>query len=64
MNKVINFLKESRTEMLENVTWMKMSELRSNAMLVLVAALLFSLVISGIDYAFQNGLKLFYNFYY
>jgi len=64
MNKVISFLKESKTEMLENVTWMKWSELQSNALLVLVAATIFSLVISGMDWVFQTLLKLFYNTFY
>jgi preprotein translocase subunit SecE len=60
MNKVIQFFKESRTEMLENVTWTKYSELQNHSILVLIASLIFAIFIGLIDFALDNGLKFFY----
>jgi preprotein translocase subunit SecE len=60
MNKIIQFLKESRTEMLENVTWTKYSELQNNSILVLIASLIFAIFIGLIDFALDKGLTLIY----
>lgn len=61
MNKVFQFLKESKDEMVEHVTWTKYKELQSHTVLVLVASLIFASVIALIDVAFDKGLSLFYN---
>ncbi len=61
MNKVFQFLKESKDEMVEHVTWTKYKELQSHTVLVLVASLIFASVIALIDLAFDKGLSLFYN---
>jgi preprotein translocase subunit SecE len=60
MQKVIQFFKDSYTEMIENVTWTKYSELYSHSFLVLIASLIFAIVIGLIDVACDFGLKALY----
>ncbi|MCS7019985.1 MAG: preprotein translocase subunit SecE [Cytophagales bacterium] len=60
MKKVIEFLRESKTEMTEHVTWTKYSELQNNSILVLIASLIFALVIGLVDFLFDQGLDWFY----
>jgi preprotein translocase subunit SecE len=61
MNKIVQFLKDSRTEMLEHVTWTKYSELQNLSFLVLIASLIFALVIGLVDLAFDKGLQVIYS---
>ncbi len=61
MNKVFQFVKESKDEMVEHVTWTKYKELQSHTVLVLVASLIFALVIGLIDFIFDKGLNALYN---
>jgi preprotein translocase subunit SecE len=63
MNKVIEFLKESRIEMLENVTWTKYAELQNNSILVLIASLIFAMLIGVVDFALDRGLNVFYQLF-
>ncbi len=60
MNKLQQLVKESWTEVTENVTWPKFSELQASSTLVLVASLIFALVVGMIDFLFKSGLELFY----
>jgi preprotein translocase subunit SecE len=54
------FVKESWTEVTENVTWPKFSELQASSTLVLVASLIFALVVGLMDLGFKEGLEAFY----
>jgi preprotein translocase subunit SecE len=58
--KVQQFIKDSWTEVTENVTWPKFSELQASSTLVLVASLIFALVVGAIDLLFKTGLEAFY----
>ncbi|MCS6968084.1 MAG: preprotein translocase subunit SecE [Cytophagales bacterium] len=60
MKKLIDFLRESKTEMTEHVTWTKYSDLQNHSVLVLIASLIFALVIGLIDFVFDKGLDVFY----
>ncbi|MDB5120247.1 MAG: preprotein translocase, SecE subunit [Sphingobacteriales bacterium] len=60
MANVVEFLKESYTEMVEKVTWPTWSELQNSAVIVLVASLIIALLVAGMDYSVGNALKLFY----
>ncbi|MCU0389917.1 MAG: preprotein translocase subunit SecE [Thermoflexibacter sp.] len=60
MNKLIQFLKECKDEMVEHVTWTKYKELQSHTVLVLVASLIFAVVIALIDFSFDRVLKALY----
>ncbi len=61
MNKIIQFVKECKDEMVEHVTWTKYKELQSHTILVLVASLIFAVIIALIDFSFDKGLKALYD---
>ncbi len=61
MAKLIAFIKESYDELVHKVTWPKYSSLQNSAVLVLVASLIFSLIIAGIDLLLENGMKGIYS---
>jgi preprotein translocase subunit SecE len=60
MSKSTSLIKESWTEVTENVTWPKFSDLQSSSVLVLVASLIFALLVGAVDLVFKTGLDLFY----
>ncbi len=60
MKKIIDFIKESRTEMVENVTWSKYAELQQSSILVLLGTLVFALLIGAMDFVFDEALQAFY----
>ncbi|AZQ63380.1 preprotein translocase subunit SecE [Flammeovirga pectinis] len=63
MNKLINFIKESYTEMTDNVTWLSFKEAQDSSVLVLVASVVFALVIGAVDFGFNEILTAFYTAY-
>ena len=60
MAKIIEFLKESYVEMTEKVSWPTWLELQNSAVVILVASIIISLLILGMDEFAGNVLKLFY----
>ncbi|MFQ3575616.1 MAG: preprotein translocase subunit SecE [Cytophagales bacterium] len=60
MKSVINFVKESYTEVMTQVTWLSYKELQSSGVLVLVASLIFALVIGLVDISFKTVMEKFY----
>ena len=60
MAKIIDFLKESYVEMTEKVSWPTWLELQNSAVVILVASIIISLLILGMDEFAGNVLKLFY----
>ena len=60
MANVVEFLKESYTEMTEKVTWPTWLELQNSAILVLVASMIIALLILAMDETAGNALKMFY----
>jgi preprotein translocase subunit SecE len=60
MAKVVDFLKESYTEMTQKVTWPTWSELQSSAVIVLVASLIIALVVFLMDRSAGFVLEKFY----
>ncbi|SEK33564.1 preprotein translocase subunit SecE [Parapedobacter koreensis] len=61
MANVLEFLKDSYTEMGQKVTWPTWSQLQSSAVVVLVASIIIALVIFAMDKASSSVLELFYN---
>ncbi|NMM49448.1 preprotein translocase subunit SecE [Marinigracilibium pacificum] len=61
MNKLVSYIKESYIEMTTKVSWPGYRELQNNAVLVLIASLIFALVIGLIDSGFQNLTDFYYN---
>jgi preprotein translocase subunit SecE len=60
MEKLKNYIIESIDEIRNKVSWPKLSELQSSAVLVLVASFLFALVIGLIDFCFKSGVTWYY----
>lgn len=61
MNKFFAFVRASKEEMTENVSWLSFREAQDSSLLVLVASVIFALVIGGVDYLFSTALEMFYN---
>ncbi|MGJ1203972.1 preprotein translocase subunit SecE [Sphingobacterium lactis] len=61
MAKVLDFFKDSYTEITEKVTWPTWSQLQSHAVIVLVASVIIALVIFVMDKASSNVMELLYN---
>ena len=61
MNKLIQFLRESRDEVIHKVTWPTWKQLQRDSAIVLVSSLIFSLMIWGMDYVFRNLMELIYD---
>jgi preprotein translocase subunit SecE len=60
MAKVVDFLKESYTEMTQKVTWPTWSELQNSAVIVLVASLIIALIVFLMDRSAGFVLEKFY----
>ncbi|HRE50671.1 MAG TPA: preprotein translocase subunit SecE [Flavitalea sp.] len=63
MNKVTTYFKESYKELLEKVTWPSWNELQQSTVVVLVATLIITGIIWGMDLIAQSGLKFLYSFF-
>ncbi|GAB4343818.1 MAG: hypothetical protein OHK0038_23940 [Flammeovirgaceae bacterium] len=61
MNKLLQFFKDSYTEMTQHVTWLSFRELQNSAILVLIASLIFALMIGAMDLGIRNAVDLIYN---
>jgi len=62
LEKITQFVRDSKNEMTENVTWTSFEELQKSAVLVLVASTIFAIVIGVIDLVFDKGLELLYKY--
>jgi preprotein translocase subunit SecE len=60
MANIVEFLKESYTEMTQKVSWPTWVELQNSAVLVLISSIIISLVILAMDETAGNALKIFY----
>jgi preprotein translocase subunit SecE len=60
MAKVVDFLKESYTEMTQKVTWPTWSELQNSAVIVLVASIIIALIVFLMDRSAGFVLEKFY----
>lgn len=61
MSKVTNYVKESYKELTEKVTWPTWNQLQQSTMIVLIATLLITALISLMDFAAGGALKFLYN---
>jgi len=57
MRKLINYLKESYTELVHKVTWPSWKELQNSALVVMIASLIFALIVFSMDLVFQKVLE-------
>ena len=60
MRKVLKYINTSYTEMTQRVSWPSLGQLRADAANVLIASLLFSLIVAGVDMVFKNMMQLIY----
>lgn len=58
--KLINYVKDSYTELVEKTTWPTRKELTNSAVVVLIASLLIALVVWVMDLGFENLMSLIY----
>lgn len=63
MNKIATYFRESYKELLEKVTWPTWSELQQSTVIVLVATLLITLIVTLMDFVSSTLLKLIYSFF-
>jgi len=57
MRKIVNYLKDSYTELVHKVTWPTWKELQNSAIVVMIASLIFALVVFVMDISFQAILE-------
>jgi len=58
------YFKESFTELVHKVTWPTWNELQNSAVLVMVAALIFALVVAAMDFSFSRIMEFIYRLLY
>lgn len=62
--KVLNYVKESYTELVEKVTWPTWSQLTNSAVIVMTASVIFAIVVLAMDLSFENIMKAIYSILY
>ena len=64
MNKIAIYFKESYKELTEKVTWPNWDQLQQSTMIVLVATLVITAIVSLMDFAAGGALKFLYNHFF
>ncbi len=60
---IVNYVKESYTELMQKVSWPTWSELQSSAMVVSIASLIIAAVVYLMDISFRTILESFYKLF-
>jgi preprotein translocase subunit SecE len=60
MKRTFTYIRDSFDEVINKVTWPKFSELQQTSVVVLVASLVFSLIVMGVDLAIDKLLSFVY----
>ena len=63
MNKVTAYFSESYKELVEKVTWPTWQQLQQSTVIVLVATLLITLLVFGMDLVCKGALNLVYSLF-
>ncbi len=58
--KIINYFKESYSELVHKVSWPTLKELTNSAVVVLIASLVIALVVWCMDISFETIMKFVY----
>jgi preprotein translocase subunit SecE len=61
MNKIANYFRDSYKELAEKVTWPNWTQLQQSTMIVLVATLVITALVSLMDFLAGGVLKFIYN---
>ena len=64
MNKISTYFRESYIELTEKVTWPNWEQLQQSTMIVLVATLVITAIVSLLDLAAGQGLKAIYSLFF
>jgi len=62
MKKIINYFKETYTELVHKTSWPTRKELTSSAVIVLIASLIIAAVVWAMDFGFENIMTLVYRY--
>ncbi len=62
--KAVNYFKESYTELVQKVSWPSWSQLQNQAIVVMVASLIFAIVVLLMDLSFEYIMKGIYGLLY
>jgi preprotein translocase subunit SecE len=60
MKKIINYIKESYSELVQKVSWPTPSELTSSAIVVLIASIILALIVWLMDVSFEGVMTFVY----
>lgn len=63
MNKITTYFKESYHELLEKVTWPTWMQLQQSTVIVLVATVIITAMVWGMDFSSNQLLKLVYSLF-
>jgi preprotein translocase subunit SecE len=63
MNKIANYFRESYLELQEKVTWPSWNHLQQSTMIVLVATIIITAMVSLMDFGSNQLLKLVYSLF-
>jgi preprotein translocase subunit SecE len=63
MNKIVTYFRESYKELMEKVTWPTWAQLQQSTMIVIVATIVITALISGMDFITNVTLKFIYNIF-
>jgi preprotein translocase subunit SecE len=58
--KVVNYIKESYTELVQKVSWPSRTELVNSAIVVLVASIIIALIVWVMDLSFESIMTFVY----
>lgn len=61
MSKIVNYFKDSYTELTEKVTWPTWLQLQQSTMVVLGATVIITAIVSLMDFLASGGLKFIYS---
>lgn len=61
---LVNYVRNSYTELVHKVTWPTVKELQNSAMVVMIAALVIAVVVLLMDLAFENIMSVIYKMLY
>jgi preprotein translocase subunit SecE len=61
MNKVRAYFDEVYDELVNKVTWPSWAELQESAIIVMIAATIFAIVVAAMDFIFQEGMAFVYS---
>lgn len=60
MKKIVNYIKDSYSELVYKVSWPTRAELTNSAIVVMIASLIMALILLGVDSLFDTIVKFFY----